>query len=306
MKACAALGAFKALGDETRLRLTRLLLRHELNVGELVYVLEMGQSRISRHLRILVDSGLLAARRDGLWVFYRARQEGMLDALAGHIRGCGPQEDLVRAREVLDARTLETRRFFNAIAPDWQAMRREVLGGLDVDALIVSRLPFCETMADLGCGPGQLLAAMTAKAGRVIGVDASAAMLDLARKDVRLAGASLRVGELEHLPMADCEAQAAALSLTLHHLSDPPAALREAWRVLAPGATLVVADYVQHGSEVMRERFGDRWLGFDIQEMIQWLGRAGFIPGAPEKQPIKLGLELGIFTAIKPLTEATT
>ena len=163
MSPCGALGAFKALADATRLRITRLLLHHELNVGELVGVLDMGQSRISRHLRILVESGLLAARRDGLWVFYRAQRSGLLQALAPHIRDCGPDEDLSRARDALEARNRETRHFFNAIAPRWQAMRSEVLGELDLDALIVERLPSCQTMADLGCGPGQLLAAMGAK-----------------------------------------------------------------------------------------------------------------------------------------------
>jgi len=303
---CQALSAFKALSDETRLRVLRLLMRFELNVGEIVGVLEMGQSRISRHLRILMEAGLLSARRDGLWVFYAAARSDFLDAIGPHVEGCGPAEDLARAGEALDARNSETRRFFNAIAPDWQAMRREVLGDTDLDGLIAGRLPEGGAMADLGCGPGELLAALAPKAERLIGVDASPAMLELARKNVRLSGASLRVGELEHLPLADAEVRAAVLSLTLHHLSDPQAALKEARRVVAPGGRLVVVDYLKHDSELMRERYGDRWLGFTEEELSGWLGQAGFIVENVDIEPVKLGLELGLYTARRPFMEETT
>ncbi|MBI4803632.1 MAG: metalloregulator ArsR/SmtB family transcription factor [Desulfovibrio sp.] len=303
MSGCPSLSAFKALADETRLRLIRLLVRFELNVGEIVGVLGMGQSRISRHLRILVESGLLKARRDGLWVFYSAEKSGLLSAIEPYIENCGPEKDMALAREALDARNSETRRFFNSIAPDWQAMRREVLGDLDLDSLILERLPRCGTMADLGCGPGELLLALASKADRLIGVDASPAMLDLARRKVALHDASLRVGELEHLPLADAEAQAAVLSLTLHHLSDPVAALKEARRVVAPGGTLVVVDYLKHASELMRERFGDRWLGFDPDEISAWLDQTGLILDTLETKPVKLGLKVGIYVARRPLME---
>lgn len=306
MSGCPALAVFKALSDETRLRLYRLLARFELNVGEIVGVLGMGQSRISRHLRILVESGLLTARRDGLWVFYRAPDSPQRQALAPLVGECGPGEDLERARKCLEARALETRRFFNAIAPDWRAMRREVLGEVDLDGLILSLLPPGAKAADLGCGPGDLLEAMGAKAGGLIGVDASPAMLELARRKPGLAGASLRVGELEHLPLADAEAQAAVLSLTLHHLSDPAAALAEARRVVAPGGVLVVADYLKHQAEHMRERYGDRWLGFTPEEMSRWLGDAGLLVEKMEQQPVNLGLTLGVYLARRPAAEENT
>jgi len=305
MTTCPPLAAFKALSDETRLRVQRLLMRYELNVGEIVSVLDMGQSRISRHLRILMEAGLLTARRDGLWVFYSAARSTLLDAIGPHLDECGPDEDLVRAREALEARNSETRRFFNSIAQDWQAMRREVLGDTDLESVVASLLPECDTVADLGCGPGELLTALASKARRLIGVDASPAMLDLARKNVKLAGASLRVGELEHLPLADAESQAAVLSLTLHHLSDPQAALGEAHRVVAPGGRLVVVDYLKHESELMRERFGDRWLGFTKEELSGWLSQAGFIVDSIDVKPVNLGLELGLYVARRPSMEET-
>lgn len=299
-----ATAAFKALADETRLRLVRLLVRYELNVGEMVQVLGMGQSRISRHLRILVESGLLGVRRDGLWAFYAAPRSGrsgeFLAALDPFLDDPHAPDDQERAAAVMAQRVQDTKRFFNAIAGDWPDMRREVLGGLDLEGLVGRNIPACSVAVDLGCGPGGLLPVLSAKAGLVIGVDASQAMLDRARAASPPQGVSLRVGELEHLPMADAEAQAAVLSLTLHHLSDPGAALREAGRVLAPGGTLVVVDFLKHESELLRERFGDRWLGFTLQQMSVWLSQAGLLLDTAETFPVNLGLTLGVYVARRP------
>jgi len=301
MSGFAALPAFKALADETRLRILRLVWRFELNVGEIVAVTRLGQPRVSRHLRILVEAGLLRPRRDGLWVFYSSAQDSeTLAAVGPLLADCGPDEDIERAREAIGARVMQTRRFFNAIAPNWRTMRQEVLGGLDVEARIISLLPQGLTVADLGCGPGELLVAMAAKSAALIGVDASTAMLELARLKPELAGASLRMGELEHLPLADGEAQAAILSLTLHHLSDPGGAIREAARVLTLGGMLVIADYLKHENERLRARFGDRWLGFAPEELSAWLASAGFVMEKMDVLPIKLGLKLGLFVARKP------
>jgi ArsR family transcriptional regulator len=310
MNKCAMLPAFKALADETRLRLLRLLIRFELNVGELVGVLGLGQSRISRHLRILVDCGLITARRDGLWVFYQGGQASPAkDFLAGlnpYFADCGPAEDLTKAEAALAKRAQETRRFFNAIATDWRTMRREVLGDLDLEGLICAHVPRCHTAVDLGCGPGELLPALAVKAENVIGVDGAPAMLEQARAKVSADKASLRLGQLEHLPMADAEAQAAVISLTLHHLSDPLAALGEAARVLAPGARLVVVDFLKHEVESMRGRFGDHWLGFTPEDMSAWLTQAGFFLETTEIKPVRLGLELGVYVARRPSMEENT
>jgi len=302
MSAFAALPAFKALADETRLRIVRLVARFELNVGEIVAVTRLAQPRVSRHLRILVEAGLLCARRDGLWIFYSAAQNSeVLAAVGPLLADCGPGEDILRAREAILARVTQTRRFFNAIAPAWRTMRQEVLGTLDVEARIISLVPQGLTVADLGCGSGELLAAMAVKSQALIGVDASTAMLELARLKPELANASLRMGELEHLPLADGEAQAAILSLTLHHLSDPGAAIREAARVLTPGGMLVIADYLKHENEHLRDRFGDRWLGFAPEELSAWLTNAGFVVEKTHVAPIKLGLKLGFAQTRKPV-----
>ncbi len=292
---------FKALADETRLRLVRILVRHELSVGELVAALRMGQSRISRHLGILVGCGLLRSRRDGAWTFYSASDQapaaGFLACLAAYLDAAGPEADLAGVAEVLRQRRLETRRFFNAIAPDWASLRREVLGGVDPAELVRAVMPRVRLAVDLGCGPGELLPVLAERAEAVIGVDSSPSMLALAERRTMGLPVGIRMGELEHLPMADGEADFLVVSLTLHHLPDPAAALAEARRVLAPDGRLVVIDFASHADEAMRQRFGDRWLGFSRDQLTAWLARAGFSLEDWSEHPVNKGLSVARATA---------
>lgn len=286
---------FKALADETRLRLVRVLSRHELSVGEIVSVLGLGQSRVSRHLGILVGCGLLASRREGAWTFYSATADGsaasFLTCLAPYLAAAGPEADFRAVDEVLRERRLETRRFFNAIAPDWATLRREVLGDVDPAALVRQVMPEAiRRAADLGCGPGDLLPVLCERAASVIGVDSSPSMLALAERRTAGLPVGVRMGELEHLPMADGEVDFAVICLTLHHLPDPAAALAEARRVLAASGRLVVIDFTSHEDEAMRRRFGDRWLGFSREKLSDWLDRAGFALEDWSEHPVNRGL----------------
>lgn len=286
---------FKALADATRLRLMRILARHELSVGEIVAVLDMGQSRVSRHLGILVGCGLLASRREGAWTFYSAaaggEQAALLAALAPWLAAAGPEADLTAVAAVLRERRQETRRFFNAIAPDWATLRREVLGDLDPGELVRAVMPETVALAaDLGCGPGELLPVLAERAASVIGVDSSPSMLALAERRSAGLPVGVRMGELEHLPMADGEADFLVVCLTLHHLPDPAAALAEARRVLADAGRLVVIDFAAHEDEAMRRRFGDRWLGFSREKLSEWLDRAGFALADWSEHPVNRGL----------------
>ena len=237
----ALLPPLKALADETRLRLLNVLLAHELNVNELVAILDMGQSRISRHLKILADSGLAQSRRDGLWVFYSAMQAGrgreFLKALAPLLRGPELERDLERANAVVEERSRATKRFFDAIAGDWDRRSREVLGDLDLAGEVVGRMEPCKVAADLGCGTGEMIEALQGKAASIIGVDNSPAMLEQAAKRFQGDGGkvSLRIGDLNHLPLRDGEADFALMSLALHHLVRPQDAVAEAGRILGPG-----------------------------------------------------------------------
>jgi len=297
----------KALADETRVRLIRLLMDFELNVGEIVQIMSMGQSRVSRHLKILVESGLAASRRDGLWTFYAAVPEGrgrlFLDGAAPFFEDGGEAaRDLEAARRMVSERSLMARRFFDEAAPVWQDLSREILGDFDLAAKVAELLPSCGTAADLGCGAGALLSALAAKAERVIGVDYSPRMLEAARE--RFAGdarVSLRIGELEHLPLRDGEADCALLSMALHHLSSPADGLAEAARTLAPGGTILIADFDRHENEDLRRRHGDRRLGFTGAEMRSMLEAANFT-GITEvgRASLSSGLTLVFTKAEKP------
>lgn len=293
------LTSFKALSDETRLRLIQVLGKYELNVNELTALLGMGQSRVSRHLKILAESGLLTARRDGLWVFYsHARGTEAADLWRALTAFINPEEepfagDLRLARKILDERDVDTRHLFNNLAEDWDRINREIMGDFDLTAALLNLMPECDTAVDLGCGTGVVMAGLKRKAGRLIGVDGSPRMLELARR--RFAGdetVSLRIGELDHLPLADGEAQFACLNMVLHHLSHPDAALREIHRILAPGAWLVVTDFDKHEMEAMRTEYGDRWLGFSPDEIKTILNRTGFEAEDPLSIPVHRGLRV--------------
>ena len=296
------LRAHKALADETRLRLAYVLRAAEMNVGELVTVFGMGQSRVSRHLKILAEAGLVDCRREGQWTLCRATTaeenpaaHAFLEATCALLEGSEPYAgDVDRAQAQLSERAAATRRFFDTVAGDWESLSADVLGGFDIDAELVRRVPEGATVADLGCGTGGLMERLAQRACLVIGVDNAPAMLELARDRFRGTEAesriSLRHGELTQLPLREAEAQAVVLCLVLHHLPDPVAALAEARRVLAPGGVLLVADFDRHDHEFMRKDHGDMRLGVDRQTLISWLGQAGFIPASIQAYPVNQGL----------------
>lgn len=297
---------FKALADETRLRLVNVLGAHELNVNELVRVLEMGQSRISRHLQILAAAGLVHPRRDGLKVYYSLRREEPgreLIQAALHLTRDGEvfTNDLARAASVIEERRQATRKFFESIAGDWDRLRSEVLGGFDLAAEVAARMPQCRVAVDLGCGTGRMLPSLLARAQEVIGVDSSQSMLRLARERLgeKSRSVSLRIGELEHLPLRDGEADFAVCSLALHHLSHPKAGLQEAARVLGPQGGMMVVEFDKHRYEPMRSQYGDQWLGFNAEEIAGWLRDSGFQPQSPACFPVNHGLTVQIINAHK-------
>ncbi|MDR2051379.1 MAG: metalloregulator ArsR/SmtB family transcription factor [Deltaproteobacteria bacterium] len=296
---------FKALADETRLRLLLVLYRYEMNVNELVELMGMGQSRISRHLKILSSAGLLESRRDGLWVFYSLAggqpSRKFIDAVYPFLAAEGfAAEDLALAAGILEERAARTSRFFNSIAEDWDAMSREVLGSFNLPLAVEARMPLpCAVAADLGCGTGIVLERLLSRAEQVIGVDGSARMLELARRRFSGVGErlSLRIGDLAHLPLRDGEADFICINLVLHHLSEPQAALLEVKRVLKPGGILLISEFDRHNEESLRTDYGDLWLGFDAEALERFLLRAGFKLASSTSHPVEKGLHIHIFQA---------
>ncbi|MBN1697013.1 MAG: metalloregulator ArsR/SmtB family transcription factor [Spirochaetales bacterium] len=301
-----ALEYFKALADETRIRLFTLLGSHELNVHEITEILRMGQSRVSRHLKILSDCGLLTARRDGLWSFYSVPDTPDARRFAGLVREAVAGEAVLaedgrEAEKVIRARKDRTREFFDAVASHWEYMKKELFGDIDIIGLLLETVPSCRTIADLGCGTGDLLHALLGRAERVIGVDNSSRMLDEARRrfGADRGRADFRLGELSHLPLRDGEAECAVIAMVLHHLQAPEVAVGEAARVLEPGGTLVVMDFDKHENEMLRERFSDRWLGFGMEGLCSFLSGAGLATEVTKRIPVLKGLVVNIASGKK-------
>jgi SAM-dependent methyltransferase len=297
---------YKALADETRLRLLNLLLRHELNVNEIVAAMGMGQSRISRHLRILTDCGLLKTRRDGLWAFYSASREGrggrFNDLFEGFVAGDADLGgDYAAMKSVLEEGLREKTRFFDSIAPDWNGIKQALFGDLNMSEEIAGRIASCSVAADLGCGTGELLPYIRRKAKRVIGVDKSPKMLEEAER--RLAangrGIELRIGEIEHLPMRDMEADAAIINMVLHHLPAPDAGIMEAARVLKRGGSLVIVDLEKHQDEELRKKYEHRWLGFSRKNMERWLTAGGLVLSDFAQFDARNGLKIDLYVSKK-------
>ncbi|MFW6315391.1 MAG: ArsR/SmtB family transcription factor, partial [Desulfohalobiaceae bacterium] len=177
---------FKALSDETRIRLYYLLLHYEFSVNEIVQVMEMGQSRISRHLKVLTESGLLISRRDGSYVYYQgARSRDLYHLTEFILQWAREQElfhaDLERAQRIFHERKERTRIFFNSVADYWHLLKKEILGDFDLSPILRQWSTSCEVAVDLGCGTGDDLLQLAELAQKVIGVDSSLKMLDRTR-----------------------------------------------------------------------------------------------------------------------------
>lgn len=274
---------FKAMADSTRIRLYHILLHHEMSVNEIVTLMNMGQSRISRHLKILTDCGLLTCRRDGVWAFYAAQGDGDGAQMAALVVSLSVgdaqiQADLSRAEAVIRDRRMRRLQFFDDIAPRWEHLKADIIGDFDLNEALMGEIHPCRKAADLGCGSGALMTRLAECVETVVGVDSSPNMLKEAEKCLKGVGGGfdLRLGELEHLPMGDGEVDLAIISLALHHLDDPRLALMESCRVVAEGGRLLIAEFEQHADESLRDRFGDRWLGFSEGELLGWLCDAGF------------------------------
>ncbi len=297
---------FKALADATRIRLVNTLIHHELSVNEIVALMNMGQSRISRHLKILTDAEILKCRRDGVWAFYSISDQPHPQKFIESIqylfkKDPALEKDLERASHLIEERNIKTRQFFNSIATDWDLLKQEILGRFDLNQAIVQEIEPCTTAVDLGCGTGELIFHLKQKAKKVIGVDSSAQMLTETRKRFPSENGvpDLRLGELEHLPLSDGEAELVVISMVLHHISAPAIAIAEACRILKPGGTLLIADLHKHNDEIMRKSYGDRWLGFHPDEITDYLHTTGFALQSRKSYPLGQQLAINIFKSIK-------
>ena len=276
----------RLLGDDTRLRVLRLLSREALNVSELTSILGLAQSGVSRHLGLLRDAGLVVEDRAGTFTWYRVVPE------AAAVNGA--RSPLWSWLDDQFERTTAETRADDARLEEVRRLRHESFaehgGGNERRQLVPGRswaawsralgllLPECD-VADLGCGEGYLTIEAAQWSRHVVAIDRSKDVLDRARAMAarrKLENITLTQGELERLPIPDASIDVALLSQALHHAEQPAAALGEAWRILRPGGRVLILDLREHQESWVRAKLGDRWLGFQDDRLQALVETAGF------------------------------
>lgn len=281
------LKSLRALADPTRLRILSVLERAELSVNELQDITRLVQSRISTHLALLSEAGLVQSRREGKRAFYRlatgtAGDSPQRDPLQMALRGARElpehEADQVNLRRVLALRENQARLLFNQVAGrfdrsygpgrSWQAFGQMLL-----------RLIPPLVVADLGSGEGLLSELLALRCRKVIAVDNSDKIIAFGAAKARRSGLKnleFRFGDLENPPIEPGSVDVAVLSQALHHAEHPEQAIRSAYRLLRPKGQILILDLHQHQFAAAKEQYGDRWLGFAESDLTLWLERAGF------------------------------
>lgn len=296
------LNVLRAIGEETRLRIIALLIRGELTVSEITQILGQSQPRVSRHLKILTDAGLVDKFREGSWMFYRvaATAPDATDAIFGAVKALNASGDRVIARDgdrfeqSRQARAAAASAYFEKNAAEWDTVRglqieesqveqrmRALLGGEKVDLFV-----------DLGTGTGRMLTVFSDAYESGIGFDLSREMLAVARSNLESAGvahAQVRHGDLFSLPVETGAADVVCLHQVLHFLAEPGAAVVEAARLLRPGGRLLISDFAPHEFEFLRAEHAHRRLGFPDEEVAGWCAAAGLELIAGETLSPRLG-----------------
>jgi ArsR family transcriptional regulator len=294
------LGWMGSLADSTRLRLLRLLERHELGVVELCDVVQLPQSTVSRHLKVLTDEGWTRHRSSGtthlyrmildeldspqrkLWLLAREQTDGWQQAA----------QDRLRLARRLRERHTSSQEFFAGAAGQWDKLRRELYGENFSIAAMLSLLPRDYTVADLGCGSGNVAAMLAPNVKQVIAVDSSAAMLKAAKKRLgELSNVDLRRGELEQLPIDDASCDAAMLLLVLSYVNDVPRVLREASRILKPSGRVVIVDLLPHDRDDFRRQTGQVSLGFSTDAINDALAACRFASATVRPLPLEANVK---------------
>ncbi len=284
MTQAPVLDRLTALADFTRSRLLRALDEHELTVGELCTVLQLPQSTVSRHLKVLGGDGWLTSRAEGTSRFYR--RSSQLDDTARSLweivrqdvdRQPIVREDASRIDTVLRGRRDASREFFSTAAARWDALRRELYGDALEQSALLGLLDSAWVIGDLGCGTGSLAAVVAPHVARVLAVDGSDRMLEAARRRLQPhANVEVHAGELEALPIPSETLDVGFLTLVLHNVAEPVRALREVSRSLKERGRIVVVDMLPHSREEYRLEMGHVWQGFSPDELAGWLREAGF------------------------------
>ena len=276
----------QALADPTRLRILSLLRRMELSVGELALLLEQSQPRVSRHVRILADAGVVKRRREGSWVFLTIASEertqpmfALVDAWADEQSAELFESDASKLDRVRADRAEAAGRYFTSHAEVWDSIRSLHVAESEVEDAIGRALgdQSLGRLVDVGTGTGRMIELFGRSAHQATGIDRSSEMLRLARVKLEAAGipSSLRQGDMYALPLDDGSADTIIIHQVLHYAHSPAQAIGEAARVLAPDGRLLVVDFAAHEREELRTSDAHIRLGFDDETMESWFKAAG-------------------------------
>jgi len=305
----------RAAGDPTRLRLLLLLRQAELTVSELIEIVGQSQPRVSRHLKLLGEAGLVERFKEGSWVFCRAADRGTGAELGAAIAALADpalqEADKARLAHVRKARADEAAAYFKSNAAEWERIRALHAPEAAVEDAIARHLTAAtiENFLDAGTGTGRMLELIAPHARRAVGIDVSPDMLAIARDRLLREGirnAQVRLGDIFRLPFPNSSAgsgfDVVLIHQVLHYLDDPGAAVAEAARVMAPGARLLIADFAPHKEEFLRDEFAHRRLGFSDREVEGWFAAAGLENAgnetiAPQAAGEKLTVKLWLATA---------
>jgi ArsR family transcriptional regulator len=285
----------RAAAEPTRLRLLALCAQGELTVTELTQILGQSQPRVSRHLKLMVEAGLLDRFREGTWAFYRLAQ-GEAGDLAHKLIEMMPGDDGIlaldneRLRAIKESRAETAASYFSKNAAQWDKIREMYANDEEVEKALLGLLPKdgLGDILDVGTGTGKILAMLGPRADQGLGIDASREMLALARANLDAAGlrqCQVRHGDMYMLPVPSQSYDLVTVHQVLHYADDPAAVIAEAARALRPGGRLVVVDFAPHQQEFMRDEHAHRRLGFSDADMQGWFKAAGLKPATPVRLP---------------------
>lgn len=307
------LSGLRAAAEPTRLRLLALAAEGELTVSELTQILGQSQPRVSRHLKLLCDAGLLERHREGTWAFYRLAERGDRAPLARLLVEMIPDTDaklgLDRARlqAIRQARAHQAAEYFRANADRWAEMRSLHVPESEVERALLTLAGdrAIGDFLDVGTGTGRMLEIFASRVSHGLGIDLSHDMLRVARarlEELGIRNCQVRHGDMYNLALPSASFDFVVLHQVLHYADEPRAALAEAARLLRPGGRFAAVDFAPHELEYLRAEHRHRWLGFDAAEVVRWLAAAGLRP-VPTRQLAGDPLTVLIWSAERPLQQ---
>jgi len=303
------LAGLRAVAEGTRLRLAALCADGDLTVGDLCAILGQSQPRVSRHLKLLCEAGVLERFPEGTAVFHRLAEDGPGAALARRILGLLPREDATlrldreRLGRIRAERAAAAAAYFRKNAARWGELRSLYVDERQVEAELLRRLPAegIGALLDIGTGTGRILELLSGRVRQGIGVDLSRDMLLVARANLQRAGIAncqVRQADMYRLPWREPQFDAVTLHRVLHYAEAPARVIAEAARVLRPGGRLLIVDFAPHALERLRSEHAHRRLGFSDEEIGKWCRAAGLKPEPARHLPGK-PLTVGIWQALR-------